>query len=201
MVRVGHPLTLMVVGMLLAACGDESSDGGPMSATEAGMGDEVADGGADADVGSVIVDACVPVAEVCNGIDDDCDGLGDESLMPPAADRTEGICGLFFKQCTGPDGWQEPNYGVSPEYQDVEDRCDGQDNDCDGIVDENVSPPPASLTEGVCQGLTQVCAGIPGFEEPDFASIMHYEVVESLCDGLDNDCDGIVDERLAECSP
>ena len=155
------------------------------------------DGGA-LDLG---VDACVPRAEECNGIDDDCDGLGDEDLMPPPADRTEGICGEFFKQCAVPDGWQEPDYRRSPDYQEVEDRCDGFDNDCDGTTDENLSPPEASLVVGVCVGALQVCNGVRGYADPEFGDIMGYEAIETTCDALDNDCDGTADEGLAGCMP
>ncbi len=190
------------VSLLLAVGCDEEETGGGTAAPMGGeaVGDAGAGAAADATVDEG-PDACVPVAEECNGVDDDCDGLGDESLMPPPADRTEGICGLFFKQCTGPDGWQEPNYRVSPEYQDEEDRCDGQDNDCDGTVDENLSPPPASLTVGVCEDALQECTGVLCFDDPDYTAIENYEAQEMTCDGLDNDCDGSVDERLAGCMP
>jgi len=182
-------------------CDDESGDDGSAGSTAAPDG--ATDGGSETDLGvdATIVDACVPVAEICNGVDDDCDGLGDESLSPPPADRTEGICGLFFKQCAGPDGWIEPNYRVSPEYQAEEDLCDGQDNDCDGTVDENLDPPAVSGGVGVCEGVVQVCVGVTGYEDPDWATIMDYEAREMTCDGLDNDCDGMVDEGLAGCMP
>ena len=43
---------------------------------------------------------------------------------------------------------------------------------------------------GVCLNLTQVCDGVNGWIEPNYTLIEDYEMQESLCDGLDNDCDG-----------
>lgn len=74
----------------------------------------------------------VPQEEVCNGLDDDCDGQVDEGLNCQA-------------QCT-PTG---------PEV------CDGTDNDCNGLVDETdpLMGLPCGEDEGVCEPGTWVCAG------------------------------------------
>jgi len=189
-------ISLACVASLLA-CGDDA----PSPVAMVGGGQDGMNDPGDGGPLDQAVDACVPRPEECNGIDDDCDGLGDEDLDPPPADRTEGICGDFFKQCAVPDGWQEPDYRRSPDYQEVEDRCDGFDNDCDGTTDENLSPPEASLVAGVCVGALQVCNGVRGYADPQFGDIMGYEATETTCDALDNDCDGTADEGLAGCMP
>lgn len=74
-------------------------------------------------------------------------------------------------------------------------ECDGEDNDCDGAVDEGLAPMPCALQEGVCAGSVRPCGGAGGWEPcgpADYGS--DYESVETRCDGLDNDCDGEVDE-------
>jgi hypothetical protein len=82
--------------------------------------------------------------------------------------------------------------GVRPtrfeEPSQVED-CDGQDNDCDGRIDEEVGPQPCNDVAGC--GEIQVCRNGQWSEcEP-----AKTELVE-VCDGIDNDCDGRIDESL-----
>ena len=89
--------------------------------------------------------------------------------------------------------------------QDV--TCDGIDDDCDGAVDEDTSCPgcnpadrPACLDRGVCEGTAPRC------EEGEWTACDYppeYEETETSCDGLDNDCNGLVDEPedCAEAGP
>ena len=132
----------------------------------------------------------------CDGLDNDCDGNLDESIQPPLADVQNGVCSGAVRVCAGVDGFIEPDYAEINDYQENENTCDGLDNDCDGTADEGVVLPPADRTEGVCAGAVKVCAGQAGFNEPDYTAIAAYEVVETTCDGLDNDCDGNVDEGV-----
>ncbi|GMV43692.1 MAG: hypothetical protein AMXMBFR64_54080 [Myxococcales bacterium] len=131
--------------------------------------------------------------ELCNGKDDDCDGLVDE-LFPDLG-----------KPCDGPDTDQCANGMVvcaatgeattcGPESKvDLNDVCNGLDDDCDGQTDEDYPT------------LGQACDG-PDADEclngalactPDGTAVVcadEVELSEELCDGKDNDCDGKVDE-------
>jgi uncharacterized delta-60 repeat protein len=134
-------------------------------------------------------------AEVCNGADDDCDGTADDGLDAPPASLQAGVCAGAVQTCGGNAGWQDPDFTAIAGYEADEASCDGRDNDCDGQVDENLQGPPAARQDGVCAGARQVC-GPGGFQEPDYAAIAGYEADEATCDGVDNDCDGRVDEGL-----
>lgn len=63
--------------------------------------------------------------------------------------------------------------------------------------------PPTDFREGVCAAWLRVCdpATCTWVEAaPNDVDLPAYEVVETQCDGLDNDCDGLTDEAAA-CIP
>ncbi|NOZ86474.1 MAG: choice-of-anchor D domain-containing protein [Deltaproteobacteria bacterium] len=148
--------------------------------------------------GPVICNAIPGTAgtETCNGLDDDCDGDVDEDLTIPDCPLQDGVCLGSKKTCGGLDGWLEcgpSEYGA--DYEPVEQSCDGLDNDCDGQTDEGLSPELCALTQGVCAGSTKRCGGASGWLDCDASDYgSNYETVETTCDYLDNDCDGIIDE-------
>ena len=145
----------------------------------------------------------------CDGLDNDCDGETDEELTAPEGEEClgEGICsGLAAGAgvvCLG--GAWGCDYSGLPGYEEVEVSCDGADNDCDGVTDgvDEVAEDPAEARQnacaeedGVCAEGAAVCTG--GQWLCDFAGLAAYEPGnESLCDNLDNDCDGTTDETIS----
>jgi len=132
------------------------------------------------------------VETTCDGIDNDCDDETDEALLPPPnVCAGFGVCLEGTPTCTGAGGWSCP---PPRSFEVVEVSCDGRDNDCDGEVDEGQLEAP----EGVCPD-TGVCeASSPICEEGRWqcTGVAGWEVEEVTCDGLDNDCDGAVDEDV-----
>lgn len=93
---------------------------------------------------------------------------------------------------------EDENSSVSPTAIE---QCDGVDNDCDGVVDEEQPSRGCDLQTGVCIGGEREC--VDGIYENCIANGAYssaYEVTETRCDGLDNDCDGEPDEDC-ECNP
>jgi len=148
--------------------------------------------GTSADVGDLtdgaLLDGSDGGGEECNGQDDDGDGLIDEALTPPLTLNQEGACAERTQRCDPELGWIHSHQG--PGLADL--NCDGQDNDCDGAVDEGFVErvtrcgPDECAASGVerCLDGVRIDSCIEGQVRP----------YENPCDGLDNDCDGDIDE-------
>lgn len=124
-----------------------------------------------------------PSEEICNEIDDNCDGRIDEGVQNRC-----GACGDEPAEvCDGEDNDCD---GLTDEgcYDCVEEICDdGIDNDCDGDVDEDCGcePEPEVCDDDIdndCDGLVDEDCDDPCQPSPE------------VCDGFDNDCDGLIDE-------
>ncbi len=71
--------------------------------------------------------------EICNGVDDDCDGEIDESLIDACEDAA---CGAGTRTCVA--GVWQGCEGPAPQME----ICNGLDDDCNGAVDDDVAVAP-----------------------------------------------------------
>jgi hypothetical protein len=236
-------LLILAVG---TACGELSSDVAP---TE--------------QVGSALDSACVPETEVCDGVDNDCDGLIDESITncetaeipgaPPHEGDEDGLPEPPPRVIPAPSDW--PSHCVDRDgdlvpvcvqavdfptdcndddpdiYPTATELCNGIDDNCNGLIDEFITNcetaqiPGAPPHEGDEDGLPErppraipapsdwpshcvdrdgdlvpVCTQAVDFftdcndDDPDI-----YPTATELCNGVDDDCDGLIDERITNC--
>ena len=155
----------------------------------------------------------LPSLEVCDGLDNNCNGLVDEGLSTgcggnPTGSPDEGLCSSGVALCDSQHASPgNPVYdtdncqgSVTPSLE----MCDGYDNDCDGLVDEdsgsdgnnnnvdiNDNRLGISCGLGACSGNTQVCIGGQVKCEGGFTP-----APEEACNMVDDDCDGQTDELV-----
>jgi hypothetical protein len=146
--------------------------------------------------------------EVCDGLDQDCDGVADE-----------GVTGTFWADADG-DGYGDPATsleacaGAADNDDDCDDTradvnpgaaevCDDVDSDCDGAVDEEGLTLWFTDADGDTFGDPTTgaldCAPegrVASWEDCDDADAAVFPGATEVCDGVDQDCDGGADEGL-----
>ncbi|MEZ4433069.1 MAG: MopE-related protein [bacterium] len=148
-----------------------------------------------ADGRGVVCDAVAsaPMDERCNRRDDDCDGALDEDFpeLGLACTAGEGVCRASGRLVCGVD---EALVCDAQPGQPRPERCDRRDDDCDGTTDEDFPGLGGACAVGVgrCRAVGEVvCA--PGGAEAR-CSVNPGAPRAERCDGVDDDCDGAVDE-------
>jgi hypothetical protein len=146
----------------------------------------------------------LPVEEICDSFDNDCDGTTDEGVLnicsecgPDPIEVCDG--GHFDEDC---DGLIDENLlNVCGECgDDPIEVCDGVDNDCDDQVDEellNACGECGDVPRELCDFIDNDC---DGSVDEDFANEVcacdhpDYVPQPEICNGADEDCDGFIDE-------
>ena len=123
---------------------------------------------------------CMPTSGRCGCTPDE---VG--QTRPCFVENLHGVCD-GVETCQPEAGWTNCTANVPwPE------ECDGIDNDCDGLVDEELDGQPCQVRSafGVCPGVA-TCT-------PDRGTICDGpEPALEVCDGIDNDCNGEIDDGL-----
>jgi hypothetical protein len=122
-----------------------------------------------------------PSKEICDGIDNNCDGKTDENLTRPCTTP----CGTGTERCS--EGtWSKCSGSSAPKTE----ICNNKDDDCDGVVDKITRACTTSCGKG-----TETCVA------GKWSSCSARSPGKEVCDGQDNDCNGIIDDNLQrECS-
>ncbi|HRI62722.1 MAG TPA: MopE-related protein [Polyangium sp.] len=164
----------------------------------------------------VCVGSCMASPETCNGIDDDCDGAVDDTpagttLCPNGTTCVNGTCGGTNTQCGPmrpcPTGQMCTATGicVTTGCMPAPETCNGRDDDCNGVIDDAapgtiLCPNGGQCVNGACSGTTTQCGPMvpcpPGQTCTTTGTCVTTgcQPVAEVCNGIDDDCDGTVDD-------
>lgn len=162
------------------------------------------DGGDDCDDTNATVNHSTP--ELCDGLDNNCDGVWDEGVTPQRPffldQDGDGYGAATTSACAAPPGYvatggdcDDAAPGRNPAAPEL---CDGLDNNCNQVLDPaetvfaDVGPAfPCAVPggKGICATGVNICSGGERICDPS------RQAEREVCDGLDNNCDGRVDEQ------
>jgi len=152
--------------------------------------------------------------EYCNGIDDDCDGDVDEDDAVDTLDQYEdrdgdgyggALAGSWCEQASGyvldSDDCDDSDASINPGAEEI---CDGVDNDCSGVADDDYASDADTWYADVdgdgygdSEDSTAACQAPSGYIEDDSdcddGDASTYPGADEYCDGVDSDCDGVAD--------
>lgn len=154
-------------------------------------------------------------SERCDGVDNDCDTWVDEGALMRAWDDLDNdgygagpaseVCALDRIQVRNGDDCNDENRAIHP---GATERCDEKDNDCDGGVDEGVDIEVFFDADEDGYGdstLLRVCE--MGADNAQFSGDcessddrIHPGAAEDCSNGVDDDCDGLMDCEDGECA-
>jgi hypothetical protein len=213
---VNRTLSLSLALALLVGCRNKDKDPADDTGGKDPVGETDRDGDgfteSQGDCDDYDAQVSPDAAELCDDVDNNCDGEIDEGVTLTLYADTDGDGfgddANTQEACVPGDGWVEVGGDCDPTdadtYPEAAERCDNADNDCDGDIDEDIQGIWYLDADG--DGFGDLAGEIescdPGDEYVDNADDCNDEAAEAypgaeeVCDELDNDCNGVVDDGV-----
>ena len=201
--------------LFVLAC-DSSVKVDPVDVVEEGILDSDGDGYLESEGDCDDSDASVNIGatEICDGIDNNCDGEIDEGVMTSFYADSDGDgfgdAQYVEEACESPEGFVPNGSDCDDEngdiYPSADEVCDGIDNDCNELVDDGLGILMYQDADfdgfGDSDVVVDACQDEPGLSRvpgdcDDSNPALNPDATE-VCDELDNNCDGEIDEGVQE---
>ena len=155
--------------------------------------------------------------EVCDAVDNDCNGLTDDEATDASTYYQDadadgyGDSRIFEAACDQPLGFVVDNTDCddlnAASFPGNTEICDGLDNDCDGDTDSGAIDQTTYYADVDADGYGDSSSTLDSCERPasyvenssdcDDANAKTNPGSYEVCDGVDNDCDGVTDDSSA----
>jgi hypothetical protein len=157
--------------------------------------------------------------ELCNGIDEDCDGSVDEGAVDAAVWYADsdgdgyGDPGNSLSDCAQPAGYISDNTDCDDGNNSVNpagtEHCDGVDEDCDGTIDEDPVDGSTWYQDSDGDGYgsaalvacTQPAGSVSDSTDCEDGDAAVNPGATDICNSQDDNCNGLIDEDAAQGGP